>query len=115
MTFLTCFYIELASIKFVLSSVHRNNYKTKDRLINSLIVFDNFLLHIYFGVWSQESGFFKESGVGVAFQNCKESGVGVALKITDSPSLRAKTEIWKPGNNNYLAMGRRVETRRAAG
>ena len=39
MIFLTCVYIELALIKFVLSSVHQNNYKTKDRLANSLIVF----------------------------------------------------------------------------
>ena len=85
MIFLTCFYIEFASIKFVLSSVHQNNYKTKDRLTNSLIVFWQFSFTYIF--WSQESGFFKESGVGVAFQNCKESGVGVALKITDSPSL----------------------------
>ena len=58
--FLTCFYIELASIKFVLSSLHQNNYKTKDKLTNSLISFT-----YIFG--SRESGFFKKSGVGVAF------------------------------------------------
>ena len=54
--FLTCFYIELASIKLVLSSVHQNNYKTKDRLTNSLIVFWQFSFTYIFG--SRES-FFK--------------------------------------------------------
>ena len=83
MIFLTCFYIELASIKFVLSSVHQNNYKTKDRLTNSLIVFWQFSFTYIFGS--------RESGVGSrGFSRSRESES--LFKIVRS---RESESLWK--------------------